>query len=556
MIKRAWRYLFGSTRRQVSARYDSAATNTYNADHWSQADSLSVDAAMSQDVRQILRNRSRYEVANNGYARGIGETLTNDVIGSGPRLQMLTENREVNTLVETLWNEWAREINLPGLLRQMRYARYESGECFAVMGFDDALESRVKLGLRLYEADHVTAPYRKQWDETDPSRYQDGITYDDAGRPTFYDILQEHPGSMKLAGTLGLADTFAPERVIHDFRPSRPGQLRGIPELTPVLDLFAQLRRYTKATLTAAETAAMIALYMKTTMPSVEAAEVNIKETWKLKPGEAVFVPEGWEPSQLKAEQPTNTYQQFKRELLNEMARPLSMPYNVASCDSSGYNFASGQLDHLTYDRFVQVDRQHVEIITADRLLREFIRVGQMLGVIPALEVRPLHGWMWRGRPHANPVDDANAAHTRVSTGLGTLAEEFARKGLDWEEQLQQMAREKAISEKLGLSATQAGDVALTALNGAQVTSLVQVLSMVAMGQLPGDSAIEIIKVSFPNVDDAMARAMVTPASNFEPRPPEAPAPAPGSPGSEPDTDPETETPEPDDEDADAANAA
>ena len=49
------------------------------------ADGLSANAANSPEVRRILRNRSRYEIANNSYARGIVLTLANDVIGTGPR---------------------------------------------------------------------------------------------------------------------------------------------------------------------------------------------------------------------------------------------------------------------------------------------------------------------------------------------------------------------------------------------------------------------------------------------------------------------------------------
>ena len=50
------------------------------------------DAAASPAVRRTLRNRARYEVANNSYARGIVLTLANDSIGTGPRLQLLTGN--------------------------------------------------------------------------------------------------------------------------------------------------------------------------------------------------------------------------------------------------------------------------------------------------------------------------------------------------------------------------------------------------------------------------------------------------------------------------------
>ena len=78
---------------RVRGRYDAAATNDDNRRHWANADLLSANAAANPEVRRILRNRARYEVANNSYARGIVLTLANDAIGTGPRLQMLTRRR-------------------------------------------------------------------------------------------------------------------------------------------------------------------------------------------------------------------------------------------------------------------------------------------------------------------------------------------------------------------------------------------------------------------------------------------------------------------------------
>ena len=62
---------------------------------------LSAAAANSPDVRRILRNRSRYEIANNSYARGITLTLANDVVGTGPRLQMLTADPASESVCRT-----------------------------------------------------------------------------------------------------------------------------------------------------------------------------------------------------------------------------------------------------------------------------------------------------------------------------------------------------------------------------------------------------------------------------------------------------------------------
>ena len=80
-------------RRLVVAKFDSAKTTPENRKHWANADGLSPNAAINPEVRRVLRNRARYEVANNSYAKGIVLTLANDTIGTGPRLQMLTTNR-------------------------------------------------------------------------------------------------------------------------------------------------------------------------------------------------------------------------------------------------------------------------------------------------------------------------------------------------------------------------------------------------------------------------------------------------------------------------------
>ena len=64
----------------LRARYDAALTSDNNRRHWANADGLSANAANSPEVRRVLRNRRRYEVANNSCARGVILTLAYDRI--------------------------------------------------------------------------------------------------------------------------------------------------------------------------------------------------------------------------------------------------------------------------------------------------------------------------------------------------------------------------------------------------------------------------------------------------------------------------------------------
>lgn len=67
---------------------------------------------------------------------------------------------------------------------------------------------------------------------------------------------------------------------------------------------------------------------------------------------------------------------------------------------------------------------------------------------------------------------------------------------------------------------TIAADVQATALNGAQVISLVEIANAVAVGSLPADSARALIAASFPNLTAEQVAAIVGPLVAFEPAPP------------------------------------
>jgi hypothetical protein len=80
--------------------------------------------------------------------------------------------------------------------------------------------------------------------------------------------------------------------------------------------------------LAAAETAADFAGILYTDAPAGgESENAEPFEPIELEQRALVTMPSGWKMSQLQAEQPATTYAEFKREILNEIARCLNMPY-------------------------------------------------------------------------------------------------------------------------------------------------------------------------------------------------------------------------------------
>jgi capsid protein len=114
-------------------KYDAAQTTAENARHWSMADSLSADGSMTPEIRRVLRNRARYEVANNAYARGLVLTLAATCIGTGPRLQLLSDDESFNSIVETEFAAWSETVRLAERLQTLRMAKIADGEAFAAI---------------------------------------------------------------------------------------------------------------------------------------------------------------------------------------------------------------------------------------------------------------------------------------------------------------------------------------------------------------------------------------------------------------------------------------
>jgi lambda family phage portal protein len=435
----------------VLLQYDAARTTRDNASHWSMADGLSADSSMTPETRRTLRNRSRYETANNSYALGLVLTLAEYCIGTGPRLQLLTENEKYNSIVEQEFAAWSETIRLGEKLQTLRKAKCIDGEAFAVMVRNPEVRHPVMIDLRLIECDRVATPFFSLLQKVD------GINYDRHGNPVSYDVLTEHPGdSMMMLHSA--SETVPAEFMIHWFRQDRPEQSRGVPELCSALPLFAELRRYTRAVITAAETAADIAAIIQT--PIIDDNSVPKKleplDSIALEKGMMTVLTEGATISQLKAEQPTTTYSMFKREILSEIGRCLQVPVNIILGDSSNFNYASGRLDHQTFFKNIRNEQSRCEKTVLFPLLemwyREAVRIG-LLGEYPIPQISAQYArFYWDGTEHVDPVKEVKAAETRIRTRVSNLSIECAKLGQDWEDVLVQAAREQKRITELDLA--------------------------------------------------------------------------------------------------------
>lgn len=431
--------------------------------HWAYVDSLDMDSSLSADVREKLRTRARYEIGNNSYAYGIGLTIANNVVGSGPRLQVLDTDdtgRQTDLAREIEWafDAWAQEIRLAEKLRSMRFSRYQDGESFAILYTNRNLLNGVLLDISPIDCDRVQAGTTFTSDPHDI----DGIIIDDWGNPVSYRVLNNHPGS-SLSGGDDSATVYKANQVIHWFRRTRSEQHRGVTELAACLNLFALLRRYTESVVTAAETAADLAMIFSTdaledetsyqygkSTQSTASNEIDFPEI-QFKKGMSLTLPAGWNASQIRAEQPTTTYPDFKRELLGEIGRSLQIPINIIAGDSSKYNYASGRLDHQEFQKQIRLDQALCKTAVMNPIFAAWWEEYALL-THKNVEEKPPVQWYFDGFEHVDPTKEANAQTTRLSSCVTNLMIECGKSGLDWEEVMQQRAREINLAKELGIT--------------------------------------------------------------------------------------------------------
>lgn len=441
-VRRMWhRIRLGN---EVRAGIDASAENRYTDAHFKDADQRDINTVIEADI-SVVRQRCRYEIRNNPLLRGIVNSYANHIVGVGPRLQIGGDDKDANKEIEDKFAEWSQLADAGGRMTfgaQLRLDIIEhcqSGESItAFVNAQDPDEYPVQLRLQSIAPIRLGTPWGARYVEN----YRDGIQVDANGKAVSYAIMKSHPGSTY---NVNLESDDVPARdIIHLFPIIESGQYRGFPLMAPAVTLAADLRRYTKATVAAAEAAADVAGVIESTDPE-KFQEVDVFDEIEIPRRSLLTMPDGWHMNQLKAEQPATGYKDFKAELLNEMGSPILMPYIVAALNSQGYNYASGRLDWQAFWKAIAVVQAEMADEKCDRVFYRWYSEARLI----AGYLRHEHKgelslqWFWPGSEHVDPAKEATAQEKRLKNNTSTLADEYARKGQDWERQLEQREREK-----------------------------------------------------------------------------------------------------------------
>ena len=411
-----------------------------------------------------LRERARDLERNNPWAvRGV-DVLVGNIVGPG--ILPAARGRSARRANEA-FAAWSRHADADGrhdfhgLQALALRTAIVSGESLTVRRRLDAARTRatggVPLQLQVLEGDHLdlakTGP-------TDGGGWVlQGVEFAADGRRLAYWLFDRHPGEATLAQPGGgwghTARRVPAEDVIHLYRVDRPGQVRGVSWLAPVMLKLRDVAEYDEAELVRKKIEACVVAFVTqeegengpglaagTTDAAgrrVEAFEPGMIEY--LKPGEDVTFnsPAGGAGGT-----------EYQRQAARIVAAGLGVLYEQLTGDLSTVNYSSYRAGALEFRRRVECLRwQMVVPVWCDPAWAWFAEAARLAGRVGEEGIAA--DWSPPRFESVDPVKDAEADLLEIRMGTKTWEQAVAERGWDPDAQLARIQAWAAQLDAAGL---------------------------------------------------------------------------------------------------------
>lgn len=494
--------------RQASAsgyRYHGASTTKNSLIGWITGGGSAEDDIDLQG--STLRIRSRDLYAGGGLGRGAPSTMVTNVVGWGIRpkpkidreLLGLSEEeaaqwekaalREFTLWAKTKMCDATRQFTFWELQELAFRSELVSGDVLAVFGMKPNMRNPYQTTIRLIEADRLSVPEstgESSAANTDSGgRNIDGVEINADGEVIRYHIATYHPLQDEPPGEISWVaiDAFGKDtgmpNVLHLMTAERPEQHRGIPFISGMIEQIKQLDRYLDAELAASIVAAMLTVFITsdgTDDDGYDSINDSIAEEDKvtgdslhieLGNGNVYELPPGKKVDKVGDSRAPTAFDAYTRQIITILGSGSEIPYEVLMhVYNSNYTAANAaRLDFWRLvtkyrERFTQGFNQPIY----EAVIAEAIALGRLDA--PGYFDDPLirdawNGCQWVGssRGHVQPVQEANAAVTRMNAGITTGEQEAMEYGgTDYMENIAELGREYKARQAAGLTQQETPD--------------------------------------------------------------------------------------------------
>ena len=468
--------LHAAARRAVQQSSAPRATAFHGATHsrltedWILASIRSADAEVKGDLR-TLRKRSRELVRNTSLGARFQALVKDNVIGPhGIRLQALPKDptgepdSDAARAVEDAWKRWGSEPALCSADGKLSWhdvedlhveTQAQDGESLLRMlpGFDNEFGFAVQV----LDVDQLDEDFNRPAAQG-KNEIRMGVEVNAWGRPVAYHVWSSHPFDFQ--GSHRRERVRIPAvQIVHRYQVRRAGQSRGVPWYAPILMDSRMLTAALEAELIASRQAAAKAGVFEQEASAVP--DPNQPDgyadafEWEMAPGVWDVLPPGLTAKFFDPTHPNAAFDAFSKIILRGVAAGLGTSYHSLTGDLTSVSFSSirdGTLkERDVWRRLQEREATHTHRPIFLAWLRWALAMGQI--DLPARELDRLkrHAWVPRGWPWVDPLKDAQAAAIDIRLGLDSRTRLAAERGRDFEEVLEEQAREAALAEKHGV---------------------------------------------------------------------------------------------------------
>jgi len=447
-----------------------------------QVTSGSADYDLLPDLA-ILRERSRELIRNDPHAASVVGSLVDNVVGTGIRPQSaidakalgMTEEEanDVRRACESAWERWAehsdisRRMNFYDMQASVMRSLVANGESIIMPVRIDRISSPYSLALEIIEPDRLEYP--GDFDQPNGKfNRRSGVELGRFGNPVAYWIRISHPGDGIYERAkdnkhrrIRALDSEGNTQVLHLMNSTRPGQTRGEPMLAPALQTFKDVSSFIEASLVRERVSACFAMFVERDDPYNSAVNsstetLNAQRIQELEPGMVQYMAPG-ESVSFSSPGASNSvgFDTFVMRHLRSLGASLGLPYELVAKDFSQTNYSSARAALLEARRVFTRWQQYIighlcrpvyEMVIEEAWLRGEIPIRDFetnkQHIIRSRWVPPSYGWV-------DPLKEVKASQAAMDAGISSLSIEAAAQGRDWEQILEQQAREQSRKREL-----------------------------------------------------------------------------------------------------------
>ena len=421
--------------------------------------------SIASSERDIIRAAARNAHSNFEMMHNIDISITDNSIGSGLKLNVISSNKDFNKEVEEKWAEFTtdyidfyKEMNIADIQRTLLLQRMVDGGQF--IKFTRRTNPQYPFSIQLVEVDNLDTTTKY----IDNGFIADGLVFDKKGRVQGYNFKKyKNPLWEDTYSSYFFNIKFVKKEDIIFFKrndSSRSSQRRELSEYTQVINTIRYFKSFQDSTVESASARAKLIYAIESEGMGGYNLDSDGKKYEYLNGVYTRYLKQG---EKLHVVDPTvagTRYEEFHKNNLRQLAIGRGVSYELAMRDASSANFSSIRASIIQDHKLFDYNQMNITNNFLKKIYYKFIREMALSGRFSTVSADEYilnqneyhrHQWIAPARSWVDPYKDVKALIEKYKLGVITLSDIAKSEGKDIADIIEERAKENEMMKKAGL---------------------------------------------------------------------------------------------------------